>query len=150
MTCPGVSKPGGAVLHSPWLDLSLTEASISPYAAVDLTISAAFMRLTLVPAYTGEKIDAADSRVSPLFSQSLTSLSPQLVLWGAAEVLQCDARAWVARCEAAGVGVTSYAAPCGLHCRTMGGLAGTWQTRREADTILIAWLVSQRGHVKQA
>lgn len=108
------------------------------------------MRSTLVPAYTGNKYETADPRISPIYSQNLANLPPQLILWGAAEVLQCDAKAWVSKCKAAGIDVTTYTAPAGLHCCTMGGLAATRQTEQEADTVLVRWLMSQSSLAKQS
>jgi epsilon-lactone hydrolase len=99
----GAPAPAGAVLLSPWTDLTLSGASMDRRAAEDPLCS----RETLVPsaaAYAGAE-DRACPLVSPLFGD-LAGLPPLLVLVGTAEVLLDDSLRFAAAADAAGVDVT--------------------------------------------
>jgi len=99
----GDPLPAGAVLLSPWLDLTLAGASMDLRAAEDPICS----RDSLAPSaawYAGDE-DLACPLVSPLFGE-LEGLPPLLVLVGTAEVLLDDSLRFAAAADAAGVDLT--------------------------------------------
>lgn len=112
----------------------------SAYLTADLTIAPAFMASTLVPMYVGDSHSPSEAAISPLKCEDVGDLCPQLVTWGSAEVLQCDAREWAKRCHAAGVEVETYVGHGGLHCFCLGGLASSKALEREGDKVFIRWI----------
>jgi acetyl esterase/lipase len=95
--------PAGAVLLSPWIDLTLSGASMDERAGADPICS----RSSLAPSaawYAGEE-DLACPLVSPLFGD-LAGLPPLLILVGTAEVLLDDSLRLAAAADAAGVDMT--------------------------------------------
>jgi acetyl esterase/lipase len=91
----GVPLPGAAFGLSPWLDLTLSSASLQTNAASD------YLNLTVLrrsaELYLGEH-DPHDPLASPLFGD-LHGLPPMLLQAGSAEMLLDDARRF-ARCAA--------------------------------------------------
>lgn len=98
----GRASPAGAVLFSPWTDLSGSGESIALNARSD----AMFQRQTIVGGahkYYGD-LDPTDPRVSPLYGD-LKDLPPLLVFASASEMLFNDATRLVDRAREAGVPV---------------------------------------------
>ncbi len=95
--------PRAVVLISPWLDRSMSGASMHTNATTDLFVTAAGLRelaAEIFPTVT----DLADPSVSPLFAD-LLGLPSMLVQAASDEVLLDDASRLTARAEAAGVRV---------------------------------------------
>ena len=99
----GDPLPAGAVLLSPWLDLTLAGASMHLRAAEDPICSRE--RLAESAAWYAAGEDPACPLVSPLFGE-LEGLPPLLVLVGTAEVLLDDSLRFGAGADAAGVDLT--------------------------------------------
>jgi len=93
--------PVGAVLLSPWLDLSLSGDAVTSRAAEDPMLRAAGLARSAA-AYAGD--DLRRPLVSPLFADP-TGLPPLLVLVGTAEILLDDSVTLADRARAAGVDV---------------------------------------------
>jgi acetyl esterase/lipase len=93
--------PCGMVLISPWLDLTLNETLISPAMATDFLVSFKDANPGIVNALLPSDIKPGDPGVSPIFDD-LTSLPPQLVLAGTAEVLLPDSINWARKSREAG------------------------------------------------
>jgi monoterpene epsilon-lactone hydrolase len=94
----GIDRPAGAVLMSPWVDLTGSGASVLAHAAIDPVLSPELMQHwgTL---YAGD--DLADPAASPLFAD-LGDLPPVMVQVGSREILYDDALRTVERIVAAG------------------------------------------------
>jgi acetyl esterase/lipase len=92
--------PVSLVLISPWLDLTLNETLESPAIATDFLINFKSANPGIVQALLPAGFQPGDPQVSPLFD-NLSSLPPQLVFAGTAEVLLPDAVSWVERSRAA-------------------------------------------------
>jgi len=95
--------PAAAVLLSPWLDLSLSGASMDACAERDPMVQRAPLQ-RMADAY----LAGADPRAalaSPLFAD-LRGLPPLLIHVGTAETLLDDATRFAARARAAGIDVT--------------------------------------------
>lgn len=99
----GVPLPAAGVCLSPWVDLTLTSASITERAALDPWIGKAGLAL-MVQCYLGDG-DPQRPLASPILAD-LHGLPPLLILVGTAEVLHDDAATLAARAQAAGVAVT--------------------------------------------
>jgi epsilon-lactone hydrolase len=104
----GLPQPSGAVLMSPWADLTLSGESISVKAAVDPALTPEGLRrraVDYVP--TG---DLGAELVSPIFAD-LTGLPPLLIQAGSHEILLDDATRLAARAAAADVAVRLEVTP---------------------------------------
>ena len=82
--------PSGAILLSPWTDLTLSGCSLELNKAVDPIIPGHLLS-PLVKAYTNNKVDATNPLVSPLLAD-LSGLPPILVQVGKREVLFDDSK----------------------------------------------------------
>lgn len=87
-------KPSSLILISPWLDLTMNETLHSPAMTTDFLITFKDANPGIVNALLPPGMKPEDPRVSPLFDD-LSSLPPQLVFAGTAEVLWPDSVSWV-------------------------------------------------------
>lgn len=94
--------PAGAVLLSPWLDLTLSGAAVTDRAPVDPILRPEPLARSAL-AYGGDNL--RDPLVSPVFADP-AGLPPLLVLVGTAEILLDDSRTFADVASAAGVSVT--------------------------------------------
>jgi acetyl esterase/lipase len=104
----GLPQPSGAVLMSPWVDLTLSGESISGKAGVDPALTPEGLRRRAV-----DYVAAGEQRaelVSPIFAD-LTGLPPLLIQAGSHEILLDDATRLAARAAAADVAVTLEVTP---------------------------------------
>ena len=99
----GMPLPGGMVMISPFVDMTLTAESILGKAKVDPMLSVVPLQRG-VSAYCGE-ILPADPSVSPVFAE-LDDLPPMLIQVGSDEILLDDALLLEQRAQAAGVQVS--------------------------------------------
>jgi acetyl esterase/lipase len=104
----GLPQPTGAVLMSPWADLTLSGDSISAKAAVDPALTPEGLRRRAID-YTADRDPTADL-VSPIFAD-LTGLPPLLIQAGSHEILLDDATRFASRAAAADVAVTLEVTP---------------------------------------
>ncbi len=98
----GMPLPAGAVGISPWVDLTLSGATMGvnePTDFLNADILGAASRM-----YTAGH-DALDPLISPLYAD-LAGLPPLLIQAGSAEMLLDDSRRFATRARAAGVDVT--------------------------------------------
>jgi acetyl esterase/lipase len=98
----GLPQPASAVLFSPWVDLSLSGASLAFNAAIDPLLGRAWLELC-ARAYCGT-LDPRDPRVSPLFAD-LRDIAPLAIHVGTREILLDDAARLAERARSAGVEV---------------------------------------------
>lgn len=108
----GVAQPAGAVLISPWVDLTLAGASMDARAGHDPLLSRT--SLARNAGHYAADADLAAPLVSPLFAD-LAGLAPLLVLVGTAEVLLDDAVRLADRAREAGVEVDLHVHPDLVH-----------------------------------
>jgi epsilon-lactone hydrolase len=104
----GLPQPTGAVLMSPWADLTLSGDSISAKAAVDPALTPEGLRRRAID-YTADRDPTADL-ISPIFAD-LTGLPPLLIQAGSHEILLDDATRLASRAAAADVAVTLEVTP---------------------------------------
>jgi acetyl esterase/lipase len=95
--------PAGALLLSPWLDLSLSGESVRSRQRADPVLDTADLRAA-ARAYLGDR-DSRTPLASPLFG-SLSHLPPLLIQVGTEELLLDDSRRFAAAAQKAGVAVT--------------------------------------------
>jgi acetyl esterase/lipase len=98
----GLPQPAGLVLISPFVDLSLRNASVRDNAFWDPMLTVKALRRG-AKGYRG-RIPADDARVSPLFAD-LEGLPPLLIQVGEDEILQDDALLLAEKAKKAGVWV---------------------------------------------
>lgn len=102
----GLPQPSSAVLLSPWVDLTLSGASITGKATTDPALTADGLRRR-----AADYVAAGDPSlplISPLFAD-LTGLPPLLIQVGSHEILLDDATRLAARAAADNVSVTLQA-----------------------------------------
>ena len=104
----GVPLPRAAVLMSPWVDLTLSGASVAGKAAVDPVLDAAGLRRR-ADDYAGAR-DSADPLISPLFAP-LAQLPPLLIQCGSHEILLDDATRLTVHAARLDVAVTLEVTP---------------------------------------
>lgn len=104
----GLPQPTGAVLMSPWADLTLSGDSMSTKAAVDPALTPEGLRRRAVD-YVADGDRTADL-VSPIFAD-LTGLPALLIQAGSHEILFDDATRLAARAATADVAVTLEITP---------------------------------------
>jgi len=104
----GLALPSAAVMMSPWVDLTLSGASMAVKAALDPALTPDGLRRRASD-YVGAG-DPADGLLSPIFAD-LTGLPPLLVQVGSHEILLDDATRLVARAAAGDVAVTLQVTP---------------------------------------
>ena len=104
----GLPQPSGAVLISPWADLTLSGDSIVGKAAVDPALTPEGLRRRAVD-YVADG-DRRAELVSPIFAD-LTGLPPLLIQAGSHEILLNDATRLAARAAAADVAVRLEVTP---------------------------------------
>ena len=95
----GTKMPDGAVLFSPWLDLTLSGPSITELADADPMLTAKALAESAA-AYAGTQLKLGET--SPLFAD-LTGFPPILLFAGTAEILLDDSRVFAERLRAAGI-----------------------------------------------
>jgi monoterpene epsilon-lactone hydrolase len=135
-----VASPAGVVLISPWLDLSLSGASIAANARRDPMIKRAMLE-DGGRAHAGG-LRRSDPRISPLFAE-LGTLPPILIQVGSEEILLDDAIRFADRAWAAGVEVELQRFDGMWH--DFQGLAGRIRVAREALDDVAAFLKRRWG-----
>ena len=96
----GVALPAGAILMSPWTDLSMTGESIQSRAEQDPMIS--LSDLTEFTNYYCNGNDTSNPLISPIYGE-MSGLPPMLIQVGDYEVLLDDSRRLAEQARAAGV-----------------------------------------------
>lgn len=135
-----VPSPAALVLISPWLDLTLTAASVEANARRDPMLRRAWLEQA-AGAYAGE-LRRSDPRVSPLFDD-LSSLPPTLVQIGSDEILLDDSTRFADRAWASGVEVELQRFDGWWH--DFQALAGSLDGAREALEDVAAFLARRLG-----
>jgi acetyl esterase/lipase len=135
-----VASPAAVVLLSPWLDLTLSGASISANARRDPMISRAMLE-DGGRAHAGD-LRRSDPSVSPLYAD-LGPLPPTLVQVGSEEILLDDSIRFADRAWAAGVEVELQRFEGMWH--DFQGLAGRLRVAREALDDVAAFLKRRWG-----
>lgn len=95
----GLPRPAAIVLASPWLDLTLSGASIAANADHEIVLDAQMLRDSATAYLAGR--DPQDPLASPLFAD-LRGLPPMLIQVADTELLYDDARRLAERVEACG------------------------------------------------
>jgi acetyl esterase/lipase len=108
----GLPRPAAAAVFSPWADLTLSGATATTKADVDVAVTAAGLR-TRGAEYVGTA-DATTPTISPVFAD-LAGLPPLLVQAGSHEVLLDDALRIAAHAAAADVAVDLQITPGAPH-----------------------------------
>lgn len=108
----GDRLPGRVWCSSPWVDLTMSGATMASKAAVDPLIQRDYLR-ELATLYLGGT-DPRDGRVSPLFAD-LGGLPPMLIQVGSAETLLDDSLSLAGHAGSADVAVTLEIWPDMIH-----------------------------------
>ena len=109
----GEDLPGALWLLSPWIDLTMSGATLVSKSAVDPLIQKGYLE-ELTTAFAPANMDRKDPRLSPLYAD-LKGLPPTLIQIGSAETLLDDAVRLVAAAGAADVSTTLEIWPHMIH-----------------------------------
>ena len=109
----GEDLPGGLWLLSPWVDLTMSGATLLSKSAVDPLIQKGYLE-ELAKAYVPPGMDRKDPRLSPLYAD-LRGLPPTLIQIGSAETLLDDAVRFAAAAGEADVSTTLEIWPHMIH-----------------------------------
>ena len=109
----GEDLPGCLWLLSPWVDLTMSGATLASKSAVDPLIQKGYLE-GLADAYVPAGMDRKDPRVSPLYAD-LRGLPPTLIQIGSAETLLDDAVRLAAAAGVADVAATLEVWPHMIH-----------------------------------
>ena len=109
----GEDLPGCLWLLSPWLDLTMSGATLLSKSAVDPLIQKGYLE-ELANAYAPARMDRGDPRLSPLYAD-LKGLPPTLIQVGSTETLLDDAVRFAAAAGEAGVSATLEIWPYMIH-----------------------------------
>jgi epsilon-lactone hydrolase len=104
----GLPRPAAVYVASPWVDLTMTGASMTTKADADPSVTRAGLRRRARDYAPGH--DLTDGRISPVFAD-LTGLPPLLIQAGGNEVLLDDATRLAAKAASDGVQVTLEVTP---------------------------------------
>lgn len=104
----GLAQPGRAVLFAPWLDLSMSGASLKSKAEADPSLTVEGLTVAAERYLAGKPGDTPGA--SPLFAD-LSGLPKLLIETGEAEILLSDSTRLVERAAEAGVDVTLHVWP---------------------------------------
>jgi len=126
----GEGQPACAWLASPWIDLTMSGASLETKDAVDPLIHKAYLE-ELASAYAPAPIDRKDPMISPLFA-NLSGFPPTLIQVGSAETLLDDAVRFARVAGLADVNVTLQVWPHMIHAWPM------WNAKLEAGRQALA------------
>jgi acetyl esterase/lipase len=126
----GEGQPACAWLASPWIDLTMSGASLETKDAVDPLIHKAYLE-ELASAYAPAPIDRKDPTISPLFA-NLSGFPPTLIQVGSAETLLDDAVRFARVAGLADVNVTLQVWPHMIHAWPM------WNAKLEAGRQALA------------
>lgn len=110
----GLPSPGGLLMLSPWLDLTLTRTLLSPAMYTDYVVEFTRGNPEIVKQFLPSSISPKSYLVSPIFDD-LTDLPPQLVMAGSAEVLLSDSEEWAQRSRRFGNKVDLIREPGQMH-----------------------------------
>lgn len=108
----GLPLPAGAVVLSPWVDLTQSGETFATNAALDPVISKAYL-----DRFAGMYLGTADPTqplASPIFGE-LAGLPPMLIQVGEAETMLDESRRFAAKARQAGVDVQLDAWPAMVH-----------------------------------
>ena len=136
----GLPQPAGAVLLSPWTDLTMSGSSYDTEADDDPMCSRQALELSVV-AYVGDQ-ERADPRCSPVRAD-LSNLAPLLIHVGTREVLRDDAVAVAERVTASGGEVSLWVAPGMIHVWHL--FTGIVPESDEALDLVAAWVRPRLG-----
>lgn len=134
----GLPPPAGGVGISPFLDLTLSSASIDANMAKDPQVSRAFLEAA-VGYYLPVDVDPKTPLVSPLFAD-LAGLPPLLLQVGGDEALLDDSIRYGEAAALAGVDVTVEVWEAMMHVWHM--LAPRFPEAEAADAAIAAWINS--------
>ncbi len=120
----GEELPGCLWLCSPWMDLTMSGATLATKDAVDPLIHKSYLE-ELARAYVPAAVARTDPRISPLFA-NLHGLPPTLIQVGSAETLLDDSVRLAGAAGAAGVAATLEIWPDMIHAWAL------WNAKLEA------------------
>jgi epsilon-lactone hydrolase len=138
----GAALPGAILSISPWVDMTLTNATIDSNADADKLLSRAVLELFRSLWLDDTGVGWNDPRVNPLVAD-LSGLPPTAIYYGADELLAGEAVELAQRAQAAGNDILLRSLPAGQHSFIVA--AGRVPEVDHAITEMGSWLRSKLG-----
>ncbi|OSC25630.1 alpha/beta hydrolase [Mycobacterium vulneris] len=138
----GAALPAAIVSISPWVDLALTNETLTSNADRDKLLSRPLLEFFRSAWLDGTAVGWEDPRVN-LLAADLSGLPPMAVFWGTDELLAGEAAEFARRAQAAGNDVLARAVPDAQHSFIVA--AGRVPEVDAAITEIGAWLRSKLG-----
>lgn len=138
----GAPLPAAIVSISPWVDLTLTNETLTSNADRDKLLTRPLLEFFRSAWLDGTAVGWEDPRVN-LLAADLSGLPPMAVFWGTDELLAGEAAEFARRAQAAGNDVLARAVPDGQHSFIVA--AGRVPEVDGAITEIGAWLRSKLG-----
>jgi epsilon-lactone hydrolase len=138
----GAALPGALLSISPWVDLAMTNETLTNNAERDKLLSRPLLEFFRSAWLDGTGVDWQDPRVN-LLAADLTGLPPIAVYYGTDELLAGEAAELARRAQAAGNDVIVRAVHAGQHSFIIG--AGRVPEVDDAVAEMGAWLRSRLG-----
>ena len=138
----GAALPGALLSISPWVDLAMTNETLTTNADRDKLLSRPLLEFFRSAWLDGTDVDRHDPRVN-LLAADLAGLPPIAVYYGADELLAGEAAELARRARAVGNDVIVRAVPAGQHSFIIG--AGRVPEVDDAVAEIGAWLRSKLG-----
>jgi epsilon-lactone hydrolase len=138
----GAALPGAILSISPWVDMTLTNATIDGNAEADKLLSRALLELFRSLWLDETGVGWNDARVN-LLNADLSGLPPTAVYYGADELLAGEAVEFAQRAQAAGSDLLLRSVPAGQHSFIVA--AGRVPEVDQAISEMGSWLRSKLG-----
>jgi monoterpene epsilon-lactone hydrolase len=138
----GAALPGAILSISPWVDLTLTNHTITSNADRDKLLSRPLLEFFRSAWLDGTNVSWDDPRVN-LLASNLAGLPPMAIYHGTEELLAGEATELARRAEASGNDVILRAVPAGQHSFIIG--AGRVPEVDDAIVEIGVWLRSKLG-----
>ncbi|MGA3255056.1 MAG: alpha/beta hydrolase [Mycobacterium sp.] len=138
----GAELPGAILSISPWVDMTLSNATIDSNADADKLLSRPLLELFRSLWLDDTGVDWNDARINLLVAD-LSGLPPTAIYFGADELLAGEATELAQRAQAAGNDVLLRSVPAGQHSFIVG--AGWVPEVDQAITEMGSWLRSKLG-----
>jgi acetyl esterase/lipase len=138
----GAAVPGAILSISPWVDLTITNATIDSNADADTLLSRPLLELFRSLWLDDTSVGWSDPRINLLVAE-LSGLPPTAIYYGADELLAGESEELARRAHAAGNDVFLRSVPAGQHSFIVA--AGRVPEVDQAITEMGSWLRSKLG-----
>lgn len=140
-----IAMPAGAVLMSPWVDMTAKETEDSPNFWNDFMFNFKEQTPMMNNALRPSELPYNTAEISAVLAADVGRLPPQLVLYSSTELLASDSLRWIARSREAGVEVVASDFPGEMHTFAVGWPMASRSVYRRSDELFIRFVLQRAG-----